>query len=342
MNINSFFVLLFFFVLEAKEFFPDLSRDLHSESITQTRQIEIPCHPSAYNPSIVPYKNGYLLSFRIRDHIPREFRAFRTDASFIGLVRLDKHFDVIENSVQLLSIRSYDSLFSLYAEDGRLIKIGERIFLIFNDLHPFQASDGFQMYLAEIVEEDRRMQIKGSAIPLIYPKAIQIEKNWSPFVFKDSLYLIYSDFPRVILEVDLMSGECREIIRTSKGKPWKYGSVRGGTPACLIDDYYVTFFHTRVCRQRADGKETFNYIMGAYAFQPDFPFAIQKMTQVPVGDPSYYSEDNSKKVVFPCGMVVEGDKIYVAWGKNDNRVYLSAFDKKQLFALMDLWSPEEK
>lgn len=326
MNIRV-FLLFIFCLLEARDRIPE---NLQSECILETKQIKIPGYPNAFNPSIIAYKNGYLLSFRIRTHLPHTMTKYRLDASFIGVAKLDQQFKVDEKSIQLLDIASYDSQFSFHAEDGRLFKVGERIFLIFNDLHPLELSEGFAMYLGELIEEKGWLKLKGPALALKYPQAISIEKNWTPFVFENRVFLIYSDQPRILLELDLDTGNCREIVRTDVHIDWNFGRIRGGTPACLVDDFYLTFYHTRVTEE----DRTINYVVGAYAFESHFPFAIQKMTPFPIGDRSYYAEDNSKKVVYPSGMMVQGDKIYVAWGKNDNAVHLTTFDKKKLFALM--------
>lgn len=326
MNIRV-FLLFFICLLQAKDRIPE---NLQSECILETRQIKIPGYPNAFNPSIIPYKDGYLLSFRIRAHLPHIMTKYRLDASFIGVAKLDRQFNVIAKSVQLLDIVSYDAQFSFHAEDGRLFKAGERIFLIFNDLPSFQSLEGFAMYLGELIEEKGWLKLKGPALPLKYPHAISIEKNWTPFVLENRVFLIYSDQPRILLEPDINTGDCREIVRTDVDIDWKFGRIRGGTPACLIDDLYVTFYHTRVTEEN----QTIHYVVGAYAFETHFPFAIREITPFPIGDRSYYAEENSKKVVYPGGMMVQGDKIYVAWGKNDNAAYLTALDKKKLFALM--------
>jgi predicted GH43/DUF377 family glycosyl hydrolase len=330
--------LLFFFVflsVDAAELARAVKKNLFSDCILDTIQIKIPGYHSVFNPSIISYKDGYLLSFRLREHLPSQHsKPWRVDASFIGLARLDQRFKVLKNSVQLLNIASYDDKFSFYVEDGRLFKVGERIFLIFNDLHPMGAMDGFAMYLAEISEENGVFKPKRSAIPLKYSSAISIEKNWTPFVLENRIFLIYSDSPRTILELDPDTGKCQEIVRTPADDLWPFGKARGGTPACLVEDGFLTFFHTRYVERQPDGKENINYIMGAYLFEPQFPFSIQAITPIPLGHRHFYDADNSKKIVYPCGIAPIGDRMVVTWGKNDNSSYLSIIDKKKLIALI--------
>lgn len=176
-----------------------LRQVLSNTGIVQSRQIKIPFYSNAYNPSLIPYKNGYLLSFRSVCRWPSTMKhSLRSDISLIGLVRLDKNFKVAERSIQILNLVSHGPHFSLTAEDARLFFAKDRIFIFFNDL-PFAGAPGqFAMYFGELIEDQGRFIFKDKAKPLNYFHAIGIEKNWSPFVYQDQLYVIYSDKPRII------------------------------------------------------------------------------------------------------------------------------------------------
>ena len=322
------------FYLEAKasevdEMFEELLCD---SSIVHTRQIKIPGYHNAYNPSLIPYKDGYLLSFRYISRCPETVEGkFRTDVSFIGLVRLDKKFKVFEKTVQFLNIVSHSSNFSLTAEDARLLTMGDRVFVFFNDLPLMSSSGGFAMYFGELVEQQGMFVLKEPAKPLNYLHASPIEKNWSPFVSGDRLYLIYSDQPRVILELDLNTGYCQEVARTDVNWNWNLGQIRGGTPACLVNETFLTFFHSsfpaKTTKKRA-------YVMGAYTFDMDPPFTVRTMTFRPLGNLEYYTEDNPPKVIFPGGMVVQDHSIHVAWGKADKKIFITTFNRDKLLASM--------
>lgn len=310
-----------------------LKPSLDNSSIVRIKQIKIPGYPRAYNPSLIPYNGGYLLSFRIRSGCPEKFKMrLRTDVSMIGVVRLDENFNVAEKTVQLLNIVSYSPRFSLTAEDARLLNVGDRIFIFFNDV-PFSQRNGYYaMYFGELIEEKGVFILKEPAKPLTYPHAIHIEKNWSPFSSGDRVYVIYSDQPRVILEVDLNTGYCQEVTRTSVDWKWNLGVIRGGTPAYLVDDMFLTFFHSsfpaNITKRRA-------YVVGAYTFEKDFPFTVRTMTSRPLGDLTDYTEGNGSKVVFPGGMVVEDPLIHVAWGKDDRQIWITTYDKEKLLANME-------
>lgn len=305
---------------------------LSKTAIIDTKQIKIPGYPNAYNPSLIPYKDGYLLSFRFISRRPDVVKTdFRTDLSFIGIARLDKKFKVSEKTIQLLHIVSHSQKISLTAEDARLFHIGNRIFIFFNDLPLFQAHDGFAMYFAELIEERGTFVLKEPAKLLKTPFATSIEKNWSPFVSGNQLYVIYSTQPQIVLEVDLNTGDCQEVVWGNPNLDWNLGIVRGGTPAYPVNDQMLTFFHSSFPAKVSKGRA---YVMGAYTFDKEPPFSIRTISLTPLGDLSYYTQDNSTKVVFPGGLVVQDPYLLVAWGKNDKQIFITTFDKEKLLTSM--------
>lgn len=326
-------LLVTFLAARVSEVDTILEQSLSNTCIVNTQQIKIPGYPNAYNPSLIPYKGGYLLSFRFKSRCPKEVENnFRTDVSFVGVARLDKKFKVSERTIQLLNIVSYSPKFSLTAEDARLLSVGNRIFIFFNDLPLLPAAGQFAMYFGEITEEQGVFVLKERAKPLNYPYAIQIEKNWSPFSSGDRLYLIYSDQPRIILAVDLNTGTCQEVTRTNLNWNWNLGEIRGGTPAYLVNDTFLTFFHSCFPAKISKGRA---YVMGAYTFDKDPPFSPRTMTPRPLGDLTDYTQDNDSKVVFPGGMVVQDHLIHVAWGKADKQIYITTFNREKLLDSME-------
>jgi predicted GH43/DUF377 family glycosyl hydrolase len=303
-----------------------------SEPLLETRQIEIPNYPNAYNPSIVPYKGGYLLSFRYQTRFPRTMQGPRMDVSMIGVVKLSEDFVLDEESVQLLHLRSYSKEFSLTAEDGRLFMIGDRLFLFFNDLFEGSEVGECAMYMAELEEErGGDFVVKGSPKPLLYEHATRKEKNWSPFVKNGKCYCIYSDQPeRIILQVDVETGLCREAGKEEYRPNWTFGQIRGGTPALDIGGEMLAFFHSSFYSNRKAV-----YVMGAYLFDQEFPFRIRAMSRLPLAEAKDYEKMGQVKLVeFPGGLIVEDEFVHVAWGKDDRKLFLTTFDKKKLIESM--------
>lgn len=316
----------------------DLAQELSKEGIIECLSIRVPGYPKAYNPSLISHEDGYLLSFRVRSKYSPKVKKWmpRTNASFIGVARLDKELNVLDGSVQQLDIVSYSNDVSSTAEDARLLRVGDKIFIFFNDLPP--SKKGYALYFAELVKKDGRFSFKEPAKRLKYVREREVEKNWSPFTVGEKLFVIYSDLPRVILEVDCSTGICSEVVRSESNMEWNWGEIRGGTPADCLGDKLLTFFHSsipvRAVKEGAPDRSGLNYVMGAYIFDREPPYSIRAMTSSPLGQLENYTENNRRKVVFPGGMVIEDARILVTWGKNDKELFITTFDKHKLLGSM--------
>ncbi|MBI3508506.1 MAG: hypothetical protein HY069_02565 [Chlamydiia bacterium] len=328
------YALLFFFLtmLHGNERF--LNYPLSGDAICKTYEIQIPDYESAHNPSIVSYRDGYLLSFRCLARFPEWSQDKLIDTvSFIGLAFLDKQFKVKKKSVQLLEIPTYSDDCSLYAEDARLVVFQDRIFVVFNDLPAPLPDYQRQLYIAEIIYQNGRWVPKKRAMPLFLENMHRIEKNWVPFFINQSLYFIYGENPHTILACDLSTGRCRKVDEREVPLDWPYGIIRGGTPALKVGDEFLTFYHSSLLPSALH--ENRIYFMGAYTFEDSFPFAIRSFTPVPIGLAEYYKEISSKKhlskkAVFPGSFVQEGNTIHLAWGKDDKRVMITSLDLDKL------------
>ncbi len=339
MSLTSFISisLCFFAPLFSKEHF--LQNILSQEAIGKTYEIAIPDYEGATNPSIIPYQDGYLISFRYTGRFPRwaQGKTLMDVACFIGLAQLDKQFRVKKKTVQLLDIRSFSEDFSLYAEDARLLVFQGRILLIFNDFPAPVRDYKRQLYLGEITYEKGRWVANKRALPLILDNMHRIEKNWVPFFIDQSLYLIYGEDPHTILHCDLSSGRCQKVDQRTINYDWPFGIIRGGTPALKIDGSHLTFYHSSL--EESDIYDRRIYFMGAYTFDPFFPFSIRTITPHPLGSTEFYSDSSAKKhstkkVVFPGGYVREGNTIHLAWGKDDKMVMITTLDLEKLLNSM--------
>lgn len=315
---------------------PSLVSSLRDEAVIETRRLVVPGHRQAYNPSLIRHRDGYLLSFRIRYHSWATFikRVVNVKTSFLGIARLNDRFEVC-CAPYLLSLQSYSERDSDTAQDGRLIWFDDRILLFFNDYGSTGNRSSCAIYVAVLVEKDGKLRPEGPARMLTYQKMGPIEKNWVPFVADGELYLIYSGEPHCVLQPDVNTGVCKQIACTDTHTRWKWGTIRGGTPACPVDGGFLTFFHSSefLPAETIFGKKpSRSYAMGAYLFQESYPFAVSSISP-PIGSLDDYAE-NRRKVVFPSGMVVDGDLIHLVWGKNDTRMCLSTLDKKKLLASM--------
>lgn len=296
--------------------------------VTSTQRIYLPTYPGAYNPSLMRYGDGYLLTFR---YLPN-----RSDfpwLSYIGIVRLNESFEQA-SPTQLLDTRFSNKCTPSQSEDARIFTCGGKIYVVYNDNMDFifpSIWDRRDMYIAEIFEADNQFIIT-DPVKLVhktkYPY-VRWQKNWSPFDWNGSLFFIYSINPHEIIYPNLQTGVCQVYSETLKTIDWNFGVLRGSTPAQLVDGEYLTFFHSAkvTASPCSDNKEIWHYYMGAYTFSSEPPFEITKMSLKPIDAPSFYTYSNyDKRVIYPGGYVIEGSNLYIAYGKDDSETWIATID----------------
>lgn len=314
----------------------NLEQVYQTDLIEFEHQIHIPGYPAAFNPSIIQVPQGYLLTFRIQ---PDEKKPW---ISNIGIILLDEYLAPISKSV-ILNMRGYKEITPSQAEDARIMEINNRLFLIYNDnvdiINPTR-KERRDMYLAEIVLQGSQFHVK-KPIKIIHEENYTKEtwqKNWMPFAVGEQIYIVYSIRPHEIIIPDLKTGVCKVVSSSIPFFSWRWGTLRGGTPALLIDDVYLTFFHSSMSAivdpSLKDAKEVYTYFMGAYTFSPVSPFEIMSVSPKPIITKQFYEDNVPKKVIFPGGFVVVGEKILLAYGRNDSEIWIATIDKNKLMGSM--------
>lgn len=299
--------------------------------IIAEKKIEFEEFPGAFNPSLVKINDTYLLTFR---YCPDP--VFSPHVSWIGIAQLNEDFDPIRKP-QILNIRPINPQTPPQGEDGRLFFYRDRLFLLFNDNPEIDSpsfSDRRDMYIAEIFLNQNSFAIS-LPLKLFYPKKNSQfwQKNWVPFIWDQKLLFSYSIIPHEVLQPHFFDGECFTSFLTETSPPWNYGTLRGGTPALLVDGEYLSFFHSSVSipPEKYWDLSSWFYFMGAYTFSSSPPFNITKMTSKPIFNDGFYDPDSyGKKVVFPGGFVDAGPLIYLAYGKDDCEIWIATLSKEKL------------
>lgn len=312
---------------------PHLRSNLNIKSqdfILETKRIQVPEHPYIFNPSIVRWNNAFLMSFRVHDNLVHT-------AKPIGLVWLDKNFNVISKSYTLKIRNAKEHTTFVHKkskiedQDPRLITIDNHVYMVYSN---FRVG---RMFIAEL-------QFDGTDFFLDNPECLLnfddskpnlIEKNWVPFEYNKKLLLSYSIAPHKVFLPLQGTESCKTVSCSPKEIPWKWGTLRGGSPALKVDGKYLAFFHC-VKHIRANNKVMPYYFMGAYLFEPTPPFTITHISPEPIVGPDFYTGEKHKtwkplRVVFPAGFVVDKNSIWVAYGKQDHESWLVKIDKKKLF-----------
>ncbi|MBM3184653.1 MAG: hypothetical protein FJZ64_05045, partial [Chlamydiae bacterium] len=296
--------------------------------VLETKWIRIPGYPDAFNPSILRWQGKLLMCFRT-------YHPETRSTHHIALVHLNEEFEPID-SPRFLQFRSEDIFCLQKRQDPRLVTVENRLFLIYNNsIH----DEVRRMLIAEVRQEEDRFIVDSSECLLHFEgeQEIRSEKNWVPFDYEGNLHLAYSILPHKILSPIPGMNACATIASTLASIKWNYGVLRGGTPALLLGEEYLAFFHS--CKsmktQHSQGKTIPHYFIGAYTFSAKPPFAIQKISKEPIVGPLFYHGPAYKtwkplRVVFPGGYVANENFIWILYGRQDHEIWVVKLDKKGL------------
>lgn len=290
------------------------------------KKISLRGYEDAFNPSLVRINDGFLLTFR---HLPDQAQSSLSD---IVAVLLDETFEPMSEP-QKLNTRTPECTVRSQSEDARVFRFQEDLYIIYNDNIEIEGTDAGSarkrtMYLSQLHIEDGRIRLRP---PLMLTHAKNrssrpIEKNWSPFEWNGHLLLSYTISPHEVLRVDLESGICEPIYRTSNDFPQRWGPPRGGAPAQLIHGYYLALSHSWIYQssQASGYKFMPHYYMQAYTFHSDPPFEIRQVTSLPlVLEGMYTPSGRDKRVIYPAGLVVDDSALYVSYGKDDHEIWIA-------------------
>lgn len=285
-----------------------------------------------YNPSIIENENGYYLFFRYDQVVNMHINRFYTK---IGLVELDKSLNQTEKEYRVIDTRSD------FSEDPRVFHFQNDYYLAYNDLLP-NSGTRRGMYVGKLDLQNNEL-IDTCSLEL---SLNQFEKNWVPFVGKNSkgkpaiCFEYQLSMPRRILE---KTGHRVEDVANYKFENphifnWteKWGHLRGGTPARLVDGEYLAFFHSSL----KDKYGTYWYVMGAYTFAAEPPYEMKKMSTYPLMFKGMYNTlacntaEQNKRVLFPSGFAIGKQKgkdvFYLSCGENDSGIKILTLDKEAL------------
>lgn len=326
----KFFIAFFCYLLL---FFPIFGlielEESQSDCVLGTRQIFIPNHPTAFNPSIVRWDGKILMSFRTRDAITHQ-------ANLIGLIYLDEHFHP-KSSPQIIEIAHTDPEIS-YAQDPRLIVINKQLFMVYSDIFKSFPHNIRRMCIVELFDQKDQFIagkphiIRKSDFPLN-----SVEKNWVPFEFNQECLLSYSIFPHKVVTLLLGKNKCILTSIDEKTCQWDWGEIRGGTPALQMDHFYLGFFHSSklVSSVESNGNLMHHYFMGAYTFESHYPFRVTRISKTPIIAKNFYKGKEHPtwkplRAIFPCGYITSKKSIWVAYGRQDHEVWIVKLDKQKL------------
>lgn len=306
--------------------------------ICEIKKIDIPQFPHAFNPSIVRWQEKIFMSFRLVE-MPLIFMQSSSAESKIGIIELDAEMNPIGHPYLLCLNPSPNT--PSRPDDPRLVTVDDQLYMIYSDNRdPYPTDAGYREYIAELGYEkgefflisDERITFFDDWLPH------RREKNWAPFNYYGYLLLTYTMQPFKIYYPLLGEGVCMTMSSSWNSIDWRWGDLRGGTPALPIEDEYLGIFHS--CLElpsiHSSGAPVLHYFMGAYTFTRHPPFLITKISQEPLVGPSFYHGEiynpywKPVRVVFPCGLLEEDAFLWVSYGRQDHEMWLAKIDKEKL------------
>lgn len=301
--------------------------------VINVRNVAIENVEAPYNASMIENGGGYLLFFRY-DEIGKNRHPYPFFTR-IGCAELDADFAVSKG------YKTIDTN-SDFSEDPRVLRKGNELFLIYNDLMP-HVCDCRTMRIAGLDLENAKVNYVTDLD--LHIKAV--EKNWTPFEFinednKPEIYFEYYVNPHKILKLsnpqvpDLThlifpNNPCLQNIAWSR----KWGELRGGTTPRLVDGQYLSFFHSMF----RDNSGFPWYVMGAYTFEAKPPFRLTAISPYPIlfkgiYDTPWRHTAPYVRCIFPGGFAIENisgkQLLHVSCGENDCAVKILTIDKEAL------------
>ncbi len=296
------------------------------DPVEWTKQISIPGAPGAYNPSLVRYGSGYLLSARFDTMEAGASPLQKQAQDQMVFVKLNSSF-VPEGPVTRERFAQGNNLGT--GQDPRLFWWKNEVWVLFNALNNAIAGSPRRMVLAKLSEKEDGYFKLTEAKFLSYGSG-PFEKNWPPFLVDNELYLLYNTDPHQVIKPDLVTGKCTLVAET-KIFPWQRGHVRGGTPALPYgENEFISFFHSSKRYRYLNNDWRQIYVMGAYTFSNKAPFAVTRYTPEAMDSKGFYDQSNHWKIIFPTGLVLDDDYAYVSMGRNDNQVVIVKIRMKDI------------
>jgi predicted GH43/DUF377 family glycosyl hydrolase len=298
----------------------EASGQLHSwvlKGFPEPRDAGHPAHrellsrSNVYNPGVVRWNDGYLMACRIGGNYN----------SSVWIGELDARYRPMRRTfVEVIPYHRGESYEDprLFVHDGDLMMSCV-----------LAREDSQHQCLCRIEANLRATQFREIASP----KGARYDKNWVFFGYEGRLHLVYHAGQGRQEIYSLAGNTPVEAFCTTSPIRWRWGEVRGGSNAVLFEGNFWTFFHSRF-----NFPSEVRYYMGAYAFEARPPFGITLYTPEPLYTPAarsqYLGQWRPHYVVFPGGLIKDGDDWLVFSGHNDEQVIASRISHCDLRALM--------
>lgn len=262
-----------------------------------------------YNGSLAPFRDGYVFFYRTGGILYGGKRAIK-----LGFLDADLN----------LSTETH-KICEGYHTDPRILPVEDGYLLI--------TSDQTRMHEWHIKTRGDGLSFSGPAAVNVQGLQMQkVERNWTPFLHENKVHYIYSIVPFVVVAGE--AGKYCVVTHSDPNIPWEAGIPSGGTSAVRWnDDEYITFFHSFISSRRSHYHIPRYYFTGTVCFASKPPFEITRYSPVPIeyeGLPEVANPKCPHRVLFPSGLVVDGEALIMSMGVNDIANFIVRIDRKEI------------
>ena len=281
---------------------------------------------NGYNPSIIEFGDKKLMSYRHHPN-PDEWRTNLVISEESGGVGFE------------YPLRFPDMYSDMSHEDGRFFVFNGKLHMSFtlsvfpgvrNAVVPCVTGYG------ELIKDESGWRVDSVTLPKYGMNNFQSqEKNMVFFEHESKLHCIYQCSPdHVVLR--LGDGGIFEEVYQTESPSWKYGDIRGGTQPMrnyvTADGGWIRFFHS--LHKNGVDRSAWTYHVGALVMEDKPPFAIKKISKLPVMSGNDRLVQGWKywkpSVSIPYGAIERVDGWDVSIGVNDSECAIARVKREHL------------
>lgn len=312
--------------------------------------------PNIFNPSIALWNGHILMCWRSAS-------VRGVQKSFLKFGWLNSTSFQLNSSLSYLGIGSSTKVsvstkdnYNILQDDPRLLVLNDNNLLV-TYASVFEKLNRYSSLLININKNG--LAHLYNSTQLIHKETGIAQKNWVPFEYNNTLLYMQTINPLHIVsvgnKVDIDTNITTTMYKLDEVKlPWpeEFGKLRGGTPAILIKDVYLSFFHSKGYCQKPFKYGT--YLIGAITFCPHPPFNIHSISYQPIVNDSFYGYGipwlwpSLDFAVYPSGIIATSDHnnnsksnsnyVYVSIGHQDKNAFIVKFKVSSLLKSLEIVS----
>jgi hypothetical protein len=226
-------------------------------------------------------------------------------------------------------------------EDIRLFSFENNLLAFYNYL-PFQTGGGWKnQYGIGYGVIDIETGIIKNQISLRGLSTRFHEKNWSPYIYHNELFMItdFDPFLRIIKIGHIGDNVSKEVFLSQvKTKSWEFGELRGGTPLLsqpdANDGWLYGFIHSFKVNEKGFRRFYYYTAIRFRHFEKTFefyPVPLRYRAAKPDAEHKMlweFSNGGLSKVIFPIGVMHHMNGVLVSFGIDDVSTHIEYFSWK--------------